>query len=129
MDQAHHAYVEICNMGDVAVDLAQFELGSLSPWDGPFVPGTESFVWLPSRLLNPKETFVIATVRDWVMEMEYINPERYGPLTKPDTWRLADMQIHVSEAPSSDPTDSVSVGSNALSCWGGYHCFYLRHKY
>ncbi|HQN93406.1 MAG TPA: T9SS type A sorting domain-containing protein [Prolixibacteraceae bacterium] len=137
MDQWHHSYVEICNMGNVAVDLAQFEVGSISPWTSAFDaegnptfdPGADGRVMLPAKMLNPGETFVIATVYDWAKEMAIVNPERYGPLTKNDTWKIADMQIHRSEAPTADPTDSISTGFSALACWNGSYCFYLRHHF
>jgi hypothetical protein len=129
MDQWHHSYAEITNMGSVSVDLAQFEIGSIGPWDDPFVPGANNFVMLPARMLNPGESFVVATVRDWAQEMSIVNPERYGPITKPDTWRIADMQLHLAESPNNDPTDSISTGNAALTCWSGSYCFYLRHHF
>ena len=139
MDQNHHAYVELCNMGDVSVDLAQFEVGSISPWSiapwdtvvdhGTFSRGENSFVRLPARMLNPGETFVIANVKDWAREMELVNPEKYGAATKNDTWRLADLEIHLSESPDNDPTDSVSVWDAALVCWQGTYSYYLCHHY
>jgi len=124
-------------MGNVAVDLAQFEVGSISPWTSAFDaegnptfdPGADGRVMLPAKMLNPGETFVIATVYDWAKEMAIVNPERYGPLTKNDTWKIADMQIHRSEAPTADPTDSISTGFSALACWNGSYCFYLRHHF
>lgn len=139
MDQNHHAYVELCNMGDVSVDLSQFEVGSISPWSiapwdtivdhGTFSRGENSFVRLPARMLNPGETFVIANVKDWAREMELVNPEKYGAATKNDTWRLADLEIHLSESPDNDPTDSVSVWDAALVCWQGTYSYYLCHHY
>jgi hypothetical protein len=129
IDEAHNAYVEICNMGDVAVDLSQFEVGNISPWGDPFVPGADSYVRLPAKMLNPGKTFVIARVLDWAREMALVNPERYGPVTKADTWRLADMQIHDSESPNNDPTDSISLGFSTLVIWNGSYCMYLRHHF
>lgn len=132
MDAAHHAYVELCNMGNVAVDLGQFEVGNLSPFttnpDLTYPNGNEKLM-LPPRMLNPGETFVIANVAEWGDEQALLNIEKQGSWTKKDTWRIADMQLHVSEAPGGDPTDSVSVGANALTCWNGDYCFFLRHFY
>ena len=139
MDQNHHAYVELCNMGDVSVDLSQFEVGSISPWSiapwdtivdhGTFSRGENSYVRLPARMLNPGETFVIANVKDWAREMELINPEKYGAATKNDTWRLVDLEVNLSESPDGDPRDSISPWDAALACWSGSYCFYLCHHY
>lgn len=146
LDRPEWSYVELCNMGTVAVDLAQFSVGNVSPWsyapwdtipDRTFTTTINDYVNLPSRMLNPGETFLIANVSDWNREMALINSERYGELTKHDTWMLADMQINVPEEPNRTNipndvytgTDSVSVGYNTLSSWFGSSCIYLCHHY
>ncbi len=137
MDTYHHSYVELCNMGTDSIDLGEFDVGNVSPWSvspwdtvNTFSRTADGFVRLPSKKLGPGETYVIATVRDWGDEQAILYPlENAGSNTKDDTWRLADLQIHASESPTGDPTDSVSTGANALVCWGGNYCFYLMHHY
>lgn len=130
MDQAHHAYVELCNMGDVAVDLAEFEFGNISPWSDPYVPGENQSLRLPTHSLNPGDTYVIAIVREWADEQALIDPEVGESSTKHDTWRLADLKLHASESPNgADPTDSITPGYGALDIWGGTYCYYLRHHF
>lgn len=146
LDRPEWAYIELTNMGNVAVDLAQFSVGnvdpySYAPWDTipdhTFSNTVNDYVNLPSRMLNPGESFVIASVRDWALRMSYINPERYNPMTKNDAWRLADMQIHIPEAPNrlsiTDPeynsVDSVSTGYEVLTSWYGSSCMYVCHHF
>lgn len=129
MDEWHHTYAEITNMGDQTVNLGDFELGTITPWNDPYIPGPDSYVRLTAVDLAPGESFVIATFRDWLAEQAIINPERYDAITKKDTWKLADMQLHLREAPTDDPTDSVSVGFAALEAWNGRSCWYLRHHF
>lgn len=131
MDDHHHSYIELCNMGTEPINLKDFEVGSISPWADPFVPGT-SFTMLHDKVLQPGETFLIATVRDWVKKMSFVKPQDFAPLTKEDIWKKADMQLHVYESPSEnypEVPDSVSVGGGALTTWGGSYCFYLRHHF
>ncbi|HKM94041.1 MAG TPA: T9SS type A sorting domain-containing protein [Prolixibacteraceae bacterium] len=131
MDDHHHSYVEICNMGNKDINLSEFEVGSISSWATPFEPG-DAFTMLPDFVLKPNQTFVIATVRDWIVKMSKIDPEKFAPLTKDDIWRKADMQLHVYESPSEkypQVPDSISDGANALVVWGGSYCFYLRHHF
>ncbi len=137
MDNYHHSYVELCNMGTDSVDLGQFDVGNVSPWSvapwdtvNTFSRTADGFVRLPSKKLGPGETYIIATVRDWGDEQAILHPlENTGSNTKHDMWLLADLQIHASESPDGDKTDSVSTGANALVCWGGAYCFYLMHHY
>jgi hypothetical protein len=132
MDAHHHSYVELTNMGASEIELSEFEVGSISPWTDPFFPGETTHVKLPSGKLQSGESYVIATVRDWVLKMSEIDPERYAPLTKDDIWRKADLYLHVSEAPSHSPyayLDEVDDYRDALVTWGGGYCFYLRHHF
>lgn len=129
IDQAHHAYLELCNMGDVSVDLAQFELGKISPWDDPYIAGDNSHLMLPSRMLNPGETYVVAIVREWANEEAKRDIEAGRSNTKADTWRLADLKLHAPESPNNDPTDSITPGYGLLDLWGGTYCLYIRHHY
>jgi hypothetical protein len=130
LDQAHHAYMELCNMGDVSVDLAQFEVGKISPWEEAYIPDANGTFRLPSHLLNPGETYVIAGVRDWGNKQALIDPESQGSNTKDDTWRIADLLIHFPESPiTDDPTDSVTPGYGVFDLWRGNSCYFIRHHY
>ncbi|MCF8359758.1 MAG: T9SS type A sorting domain-containing protein [Prolixibacteraceae bacterium] len=132
IDRADHSYVELCNMGTETINLSEFELGHITPWDEAFFPGEESYMRLPDTSLAPGQTFVLANVQDWVKEMEKVDDERWGPITKEDFWHLADMQIHRQEQgyELGDPTDSVSIGyRSVLECWNGDYAFYLRHHF
>lgn len=130
IDAAHHSYMELCNMGDVAVDLAQFEIGKIAAWEQPYTPGEGSSMRLPARMLSPGETYVIASVRDWGNEQALIDVEAGGSNTKNDTWGLADLQMHHSESPGgNDPTDSISPGIGVMVVWNGDYCWYIRHHY
>lgn len=136
MDNHHHSYAELCNMGTDSINLSNFEIGSISPWtawteETTFNPG-ESYVMLPDKWLKPGETFLIGTVRDWIIKMSEVYPQDYAPLTKNDMWRKADMQLHVYESPSEnypEIPDSISDGANALVTWNGTYAFYLRHHF
>ncbi|MBN1927338.1 MAG: T9SS type A sorting domain-containing protein [Prolixibacteraceae bacterium] len=132
MDRADHSYVEFCNMGNKTINLSEFEFGHISPWEEAFFPGEEGFMRLPDHELAPGETFVMANMGDWVKEMELVNDELWGPITKNDFWYLADLQIHREEQgyANGDPTDSVSIGYRyVLDCWNGDYAFYLRHHF
>lgn len=130
MDQAHHAYVELCNMGSVPVNTAEFEFGNISPWADPYIPGENQSIRLLPKELAPGETYVISIVRDWGDEQRLLDPEKGGSNTKKDTWRLADMKLHAPESPGgASPTDSITPGYSALDIWAGTYCFYLRHHF
>lgn len=130
MDQAHHAYVELCNMGDQTINLGEFEFGNISPWSDPYIPGNNQSIRLPNVELPKGKTFVVAIVRDWGDEQALIDPEAGGSNTKKDTWRLADMKLHAPESPGgADPTDSITPGYGVLDIWGGTYCYYIRHHY
>ena len=66
-------YVEITNVGDKAVNLKDFELGKVAPWDpaitdvftSPFTPTTASYMMLPDFVLEPGKSFVVATAYDF----------------------------------------------------------------
>jgi hypothetical protein len=68
MDAHHHSYAELCNMGTEPINLSNFEIGSISPWTTELFNPGQSFVMLPDKWLQPGETFLIATVRDWIVK-------------------------------------------------------------
>ena len=143
-DRADHGYLELTNMGTEAVNLAEFELLSHSPWgafpDGalwPTEPDRRDNRWtmLPDQMLEPGASYVVAVFHDWVEEQNAIDVAKYGysedhgtHVTKPEFKKLTDLPVHRSESPNNDPTDSISVYSQLLESWnGGRDVIYLRH--
>lgn len=152
MDRAEQSYVEITNMGDVALNLKDFEFGRLSPWNAPL----EGLLWpegapqvddaaierLPDVVLEPGESYVIVAVNDYVEEAYARDVAKYGYsedwgqqfLTNPKMWGLADLPVHLREAPDGDPTDSISQSDipvenflSVMETWGGRDVWYIRH--
>ncbi|MCK5134985.1 MAG: T9SS type A sorting domain-containing protein [Bacteroidales bacterium] len=150
MDRAEQSYVEITNMGDVALNLSDFEFGMLTPWNNPPDPGwpegpqvdNQSIERLPDIVLAPGESYLIGAVGDYTEEAYARDVAKFGYsqdwaqrfLTKPEMWELIDLPVHISESPTGDPTDSISSSDiprlnypNAMTTWGGRDVFYLRH--
>jgi len=140
MDRADKAYIEITNMGTDSVNLSQFEFGRTSPWDepseegDPFQTGTTSRMMLPDKNLAPCESFVIASVLEWTEEQYALDVAKFGyspdhgeRISKKEMYELADIQMHMSEAPGADPTDSISDNYEIMLTWSGRDCWFLRH--
>ena len=143
-DRADFGYLELTNMGDAAVNLEEFEVLSHHPWttfpDGAFWP-TEPhrldgrWTMLPEGVLEPGESFVIAVFHDWEEEQYAIDVAKWGysedhgtHTTKPNIKPLTGLEIHRSESPNNDPTDSISVANQLLESWGGGRdVIFLRH--
>ncbi|MEN8228493.1 MAG: T9SS type A sorting domain-containing protein [Bacteroidota bacterium] len=143
-DRADHAYIEITNMGVDAVNLAEFELLMLTPWN-PFPDGAlwptephrvdNQWMMLPDQSLAPGESYVLATFHDYAEEQYVKDVSKFGfsydwspHVTKPEFYELADIQLHRAEAPFPDPSDSVSTGQQAvLEVWQGRETLFLRH--
>ncbi|MFN2396612.1 MAG: hypothetical protein ABR597_13100, partial [Bacteroidales bacterium] len=71
-DQANNAYCEITNVGDEPVQLNQFKFGHMTPWNPPITDVWNDpwnpyhrYFFLPDRILEPGESFVIATAYDF----------------------------------------------------------------
>ncbi len=141
-DRADMAYIELTNLGAAPVNLAEFELSSHSPWDQfpdgrlwPTEPHHVNNRWLmlPDQVLQPGESWVAATFHDWTEE-EYAADvaklgwsEKESHRTKPEFYKLADLQIHRPESPTNDSWDSISEHSALLESWAGRDVIYLRH--
>lgn len=127
-------YIEITNMGTKAVDLSQFELGTIRPWASPWTPEAERFFMLPKKMLDPGKSYMVTTGYDFA-------PEQYAKKTpgfeggqrpkQPEMYKLADMVVHVSE-PKGDATDSITVDPKygriqwAFENWSGRECMYIE---
>lgn len=135
IDDARRSYVEITNIGTEAIDLGEFEIGKIEPWQTPldddYNASENYFFMLPDRQLGPGESFLIAMVYDWGPEMWLLAPEDYDPfLTKREMWSMADIKLHYPESPTSAVSDSVTPTYRLLEFWGGRECIYIRqHRY
>jgi hypothetical protein len=137
-DEALDAYVELTNMGDSALHLKNFEFGVVHPWDARIDPtdinkwfnvGADSWFMLPDTTLDPGKSIVIANIYDFNPKMWQVVPNHWAQsITKPEIWRLADIQIKQPEVPV-QPTfgDSVSTYSDIGEVWQGRECWYVRY--
>ncbi|TVR75086.1 MAG: T9SS C-terminal target domain-containing protein [Marinilabiliales bacterium] len=138
--------IEITNVGDQTVNLADFELGKVTPWTGrvgyesgePLPPIEDWFnvpenerMMLPDTELAPGESWVIASVSSWRLGMEKIDPFEYRwRATRIDYYDISDYQMHYPEPPSTPPVkDSVDPKYRVLEVWNGRDCWYLRHHF
>jgi hypothetical protein len=127
LDDARHSYVEITNVGDTPINLAQFELGQIGAWTQPYHPDANFWFMLPNKELAPGKSFVVAAVYDWTPRMWLKDPDNYSRiLNKVEFWKLADIKLHFPESPTNDPTDSVTPYYHVLETWSGRDCIYLR---
>lgn len=132
IDAQHGAYVELTNVGTTTLDLSQFEFGKIGPWTLPWTPDANNFIMLPNKMLAPGKSFVMARVSDYVTRMWEKNPDLYNRYeSKPEFYKLADMQIHSSESPVKVPqsVDSISTYAPTFGIWDGAYCWYLRYHY
>jgi hypothetical protein len=128
LEDQRRAYVEISNVGDDPINLAEFELGVIGAWSVPWANTDNFYMMLPDRVLQPGESFTVANVFDWGPEMFLLAPEDYDPnLTKKEWWTLADIQLHVAESPTGAANDSIHPDYRILELWNGRDCLYLRH--
>ncbi len=131
LDDARRGYVEIANVGDATVNLSSFEIGRIDAWTAPWSTPTANWMMLPDKDLAPGETFLIAAMRDFRLEMYKLNPEEFDPMeaNKAEFWTLADLQLHVDESNYSPVNDSISpaAGRELLTVWSGRDCLYLRY--
>jgi hypothetical protein len=140
------AYVELTNKGDVTINLSEFELGKVSPWSLPVgyepgepLPPIEDWydvpenqrMMLPDVELAPGQSWVIANVSDWRLEMEKIDPflyrQRFSPV---DMYEIADYHMHYPELPATPPAiDRVDPKYRVLEVWNGRDILYIRHHF
>jgi len=133
MDWTTSPYVELTNVGTEPVDLSKFEIGKFGPWTTKWSPGANERMMLPNVMLAPGKSFVLAKVNDYTNKMWLKNPQdfaKYG--FQPEMAKLADLQVHFPEAPTTQPQsiDSVSEKHAVLNnMWDGWDCIYLRYHY
>ena len=138
-------YIEVTNMGTETIDLADFEVGRITPW--PEAPGTwltfpadhirlhdpkmypKNSPLLQKRYLAPGKSFLIAIGSEFEEEMWAIDPLHWQQRsTKKEFWKLADLVLHRAER-NSNANDSITPNWNLLDAWHGYNCMFLRHHF
>lgn len=141
-DDSRENYVEITNVGATTLNLADFQIGTVSPWSTPIEKGNLYKAWnlignvpwpftvalrLPEKQLGPGKSFIIAAVYDWFPEAYYRgDPKGNRYMNKKEFWTLADIQAHFPENPKQpDPTDSVNIWHRLLDQWNGAYGVYL----
>lgn len=129
-------YLEITNKGDKTIDLAEIELGRICPWwtlrwiPEVTVRGGMGMMMLPHYILAPGESFVAALAFDYNPKMWKTDPVRYAEVvTQPQMYNIANMMVHVPEATSPTPMDSVTPGWQAMYLSHASEGWYLRHHY
>lgn len=155
LDRAEQSYAEITNVGTEAVNLSNFEFGRISPWNGLEDPNVEDRLWpvycpqpnnqvivrLPDVTLAPGESYVIAAVSDYTEEAYARDVDKMGYsldwtdyFVNPRMMKLIDLEVHIKESKTGDPTDSISQSSNRLlnypsvmETWNGRDVWYIRH--
>lgn len=137
LDDARESYIEIANVGTTTLNLKDFQIGNVTPWNTPKEAGNLVKGWnvdagasyrLPDKELAPGETFVIASLYDWNPRAWAKDPTKgTRVMNKKEFWTLADIQAHFTESPVADATDSVNVWWNLLDTWGGRDCYYIAY--
>ncbi len=132
MFRADGSYVELTNVGTEPIQMSDFEFGIISPWHNAFPWTAEktsqgTSMRLPNKMLQPGESFVMATVMDFVEKMHPLDPDNYAQRITPiQYWQWADMQIHVPEAKGIPGLDSITPNSGVMGTWAGRDCWYLE---
>jgi hypothetical protein len=142
LDDREANYIELTNMGDEAINLSQFKLGTIRPWNqainnvftDPWIPDNNRFIMLPDVNLQPGESYVVASAvdfapRQYAKKIPGFEQEAMKPRNS-QMYAIADQLIHMAE-PKGDATDSVSrVNGVDISWmfenWGGRECMYIE---
>jgi hypothetical protein len=141
MDRGSNAYVELTNMGNTTIQLNDFKLGNMDPWPAginlvhdinqPWV--SKSYAFLPDKILQPGETFLMAAAWDYGPEqykrkvLGFEGNERPQQL---EIYGIADFLRHWPEQTSYGDTtvlDSVTRGFSPLTSLSGGICFFLEY--
>src|SRR5664279_154498 len=138
LDEAHECYFELTNMGDSTLHLKNFELGIVHPLNSRidvndigkwFNVDPLGHFMLPDWTLDPGKSIVVAGVYDYNPKMWLKDQDHFSQaITKPEMWKLANIQIHFAEAEiQPDPLDSVTPHNDVMGSWQGRACWYIRH--
>ena len=137
-------YIEITNMGDQAVNLKDFKLGTIRPWNqaindvfnDPWVHDNSRSIMLPDFVLESGKSFVLATAYDFAAEQYAKKRAGFedGQMRpqKIQMFEIAEIQIHIPE-PKGDSTDSISRNVQGVDIswlfenWAGRESMFLEH--
>lgn len=134
------AYVELTNMGDKDVQLANFTLGRIDPWAAKvnltgvgWVPRSPNHnLRLPEKTLAPGETFLVSTAFDYRIKLHEKGINTPGSnsaevLNNKEIEAMANLLIHQSEGGSAE-LDKVSP-SKVLEVWWARDTWYVQQHF
>ncbi|MBV5312376.1 MAG: T9SS type A sorting domain-containing protein [Prolixibacteraceae bacterium] len=122
-------YVELTNMGTETIDLSNFELGKITPWNDAYKPDANSFFRLPKKNLAPGKSYLISGAQVFGPKMWLKDPVNYSErITKPEMLKIADQLLYFREA-NSTAADTVTPYYGTLDAWNGRECWYVRHHF
>jgi hypothetical protein len=143
--ERREGYFQITNRGNQTINLSEFEVGKLEPAtqrvriDDEVAPLEYWFnvadvrkMRLPNKELAPGETYIIASVSDWLRGMFYIDPFTYTSRHNQLEMReLADYAMYYPEGGSpSDPVkDSIDPKFDVTQARNGRDAWYIIHHY
>jgi hypothetical protein len=124
-------YVEITNVGDSALNLGHFQMGTLLPWANSFVhtntEGLDYFLSLPSDTLQPGQSYVIGIINDYA-DTYYDKedpPVSLVNFTPVEMFDLIDHPVYIIE--TQFPEDSISKWGWFLRGANGQGGVYLEY--
>ncbi len=154
MDGQPNVHVELTNMGDQAINLSEFKFvlmrpwipdpGIVDPWEDPWIPEGNRMFMLPDVVLEPGESYVLATAYDFGPAMyqkrvDGFDDSFFQRRNQIEMQDLADFLIHIDEPNSSlypNVQDSVTTseryGDNyqwVFETWGGRGAFMIEHHF
>jgi hypothetical protein len=129
-DTHQRNYVEITNIGDTALNLGDFEMGTFLPWANPFVhtntDGLDYFLRLPQDTLQPNQSYVISIVNDYADAYQKDDPSiSQTNFTPIEMFDLLDLPVYTVE--SEFPEDSISIYGWFMRGFGGQNGVYLEY--
>ena len=121
-------------MGTEAIDLHDWEVGTIGPWTDHYLPESNKFIMLgdyidkyvptADTIVEPGESFWMSPLYEFQTEKAIANPQEYDSWEMPGQ-RDADIVLHAYEAPSG-PTDSISVNWQVMEVWKPIFPFLIR---
>lgn len=131
MNDTRFNYIELTNMGNKTINLAEFELGNNDPWTSPWNPGPTRRYRLPAHQLAPGQSYLIISVDDVPLRIWPFELNRIGARTvTPEMRQRANLEIHFPTSEWGDwpQYDSISpYGYLTLDNWSGRSAMFIRH--
>lgn len=131
MNDTRFNYIELTNMGNKTINLAEFELGNNDPWTSPWNPGADRRFRLPAHQLAPGQSYLIISVDDVPLRIWPFELNRIGARTvTPEMRQRANLEIHfpTSEWGTWPQYDSISpYGHLTMDNWSGRSAMFIRH--